>query len=100
MIIRVQFCSDKNKIISKWSIYLVDPRTTLFELLDKIHSGIVYFLFSVTTRQFYLLQKKWISPSVYIHCIPFTGRFIFLFVLIYSYVYARKLFMSDARCFR
>ena len=58
MIIRVQFCSDKNEIISKWSIYSVDPRTTLFELLDKIHSGIVYFLFSVTTRQFYLLQKK------------------------------------------
>ena len=70
------------------------------ELLDKIHSGIVYFLFSVATRRFYLLQKKWISPSVHIHCIPFTGRFIFLFVFIYSYVYARKLFMSDARCFR
>ena len=58
MTIRVQFCSDKNEIISKGSIYSVDPRTTLFELLDKIHSGIVYFLFSVTTRQFYLLQKK------------------------------------------
>ena len=93
MIIRVQFCSDKNEIISKWSIYSVDPRTTLFELLDKIHSGIAKFLFSVTTRQFCLLQKKkMISPSVHIHCIEFTGRPIFLLVFIYSYVYARKLF--------
>ena len=93
MIIRVQFCLDKNEIISKWSIYSVASRTALFELLDKIHSGIVYFLFSLTTRQFYLLQKKkLISPSVHIHCIAFPGRLIFLFVFIYSYVYARKLF--------
>ena len=71
MIIRVQFYSKKNEIIPKWSIYSGDPRTTLFELLDKIHSGFVYFLFSVATCQFYLLQTKIdFAISTYsLHCI-------------------------------
>ena len=43
MIIRVQFSEEYGLVFSIWSIYSVDPQTTLFHLLDDIHSGIYLF---------------------------------------------------------
>ena len=44
-VVRVQFCK-KSLIIFKWAVFSVPAETTLFQLLDQIHSGMfLIFLF-------------------------------------------------------
>ena len=60
MIVRVQFCK-KSVIFFKWAVFSVPAETTLFQLLDQIHSGmfLIFFFFSLYFVLFFGISLKY-----------------------------------------
>ena len=53
-IVQVQF-RKKSVILFKWAIFSVPAETTLFQLLDQIHSGMLFIFFFLVCLLYYFV---------------------------------------------
>ena len=57
-VVRVQF-RKKSLIIFKWAVFSVPAETTLFQLLDQIHSGMFLIFFFLVCILYYFVVFQW-----------------------------------------